>query len=68
MAKAHGRTKTQLEEAGADPNTDDSEGSPPEDSWLGRGAHGWFDRLVRRWGKQPTFGAAGVKMEVWVIA
>ena len=54
MAKAHGRTKTQLEQAGADPSTDDSEGSPREDSWFGRGAHSWFDRLLARWGKQPS--------------
>jgi hypothetical protein len=54
MAKAHGKTKTELEQAGADPNTGDTEGSAREDAWFGRGSHGWFDTLLRRWGKQPS--------------
>jgi hypothetical protein len=54
MAKAHGKAKDELEAAGSDPNTDDTEGSPREDTWFGRGSHGWFDSLLRRWGKHPS--------------
>lgn len=54
MSKAHQKPKRELESAGADPNVDDVEGSPREDTWFGRGAHRWFDALVRRWGKQPS--------------
>lgn len=36
---------------GADPAKDDSEGTATEDTWLGRGSHGWFDRLLKRLGK-----------------
>ena len=52
--KAHGKTKEELENSGADPNVDDVEGKPREDSWLGRGSHGWFDRLLRRRSTQPS--------------
>ncbi|HVX20301.1 MAG TPA: hypothetical protein VHB02_03030 [Acidimicrobiales bacterium] len=48
MAKAHGDTKHQLEDVGADPATDDSEGTESEDRWFGRGSHGWWDRLLKR--------------------
>jgi hypothetical protein len=43
-----------LEGADADPNVDDSEGSAREDTWLGRGSHGWFDRFLRQPGQQPS--------------
>jgi hypothetical protein len=54
--KARGKAKHEIEAAGGDPNVDDTEGKPREDTWLGRGSHGWFDRLVhrRRRGPAPT--------------
>jgi hypothetical protein len=52
--KAHGKAREELENAGADPNVDDVEGTPREDSWFGRGSHGWFDRLLGKRGKQPS--------------
>ena len=54
MAKAHGKARSELEQAGADPNTDDNEATGREDTWFGRGAHSWFDSLLRRFGKQPS--------------
>jgi hypothetical protein len=48
VSKAHGTAKEELEQVGADPNVDDSEGTSREDTWLGRGGHGWFDVLLRR--------------------
>ncbi len=49
--KAHGKTKEALEAVGADPNVDDTEGTPSEDRWFGGGSHGWWDRLRERLGK-----------------
>jgi len=46
--RAHGRAKEELEAQGADPAKDDTEGRPSEDRWLGRGSHGWYDRLLAR--------------------
>jgi hypothetical protein len=46
--KARGAAKRELEATGVDPNVDDTEGMPSEDTWLGRGSHGWFDRLLHR--------------------
>jgi hypothetical protein len=37
-----------MEAAGADANADDTEGTPSEDTWFGRGSHGWFDHLLKR--------------------
>jgi hypothetical protein len=50
--KARGEAKKELETAGSDPNVDDTEGTASEDTWLGRGSHGWFDRLLRQRRKQ----------------
>jgi hypothetical protein len=56
MARAHGQAKKELEQVGADPNVDDTEGTPREDTWVGRGAHshGWFEALLRKWGKKSS--------------
>lgn len=52
--KARGRAKQEIEAAGGDPNVDDTEGKSREDTWLGRGGHGWFDRLLNRWRRGPA--------------
>jgi hypothetical protein len=56
MARAHGKAKRELEQVGADLNIDDTEGTPGEDTWPGRGAHahGWFDTLLRRRRKESS--------------
>jgi hypothetical protein len=46
--KAHGQAKREIEASGGDPDVDDTEGRPEEDTWLGRGGHGWFDRFLGR--------------------
>ena len=42
MSEAHGKTKNELGRTGTDPHVDDTEGTPHEDTWYGRGSHGWF--------------------------
>ncbi len=54
VTKAHGKAKSELERTGADPHVDDTEGTAREDTWFGRGSHGWSDALLRTWGKQPS--------------
>ncbi|HEY3941264.1 MAG TPA: hypothetical protein VGL60_02155 [Acidimicrobiales bacterium] len=51
MARAHGKARRELEVVGADPATDDTEGTASEDRWLGRGSHGWWDRLLKKLGR-----------------
>ncbi len=49
--KAHGRTKDELEGAGADANVDDSEGSRGEDTWWDHGIRrlrGFFSRTPQK--------------------
>jgi hypothetical protein len=48
--KARGEAKKDIEAVGGDPNVDDTEGKASEDTWFGRGSHGWFDRLLKRRG------------------
>lgn len=39
--------RRELEAVGTDPATDESEGTPTEDTVVGRGSHGWLDRLLK---------------------
>ncbi len=48
MTKARGRARRELEQVGADPAKDDTEGKQGEDTILGRGRHGWWDQLLKR--------------------
>ncbi len=48
MSKAHGRTKEELEESGADPNVDDTEGSRGEDTWWDSDARPLRGLIFRR--------------------
>jgi hypothetical protein len=43
MSRAHGNVSAKLRKAGSDPNVDDTEGTPGEHTWFGRGARGWVD-------------------------
>jgi hypothetical protein len=50
MSKAHGNRSAESGQAASNPNVDDTEGTPGEDTWFGCGARGWVDSLRRVWG------------------
>lgn len=33
----------------SNPHVDDTEGTPHEDTWYGRGSHGWFIAPLHKW-------------------
>ena len=49
MSRDHGNVSAKLRRAGSDPNVDDTEGTPGQGSWFGRGVRGWVDFLRRTW-------------------